>query len=75
MSKIIVMPKPFLLKPYTKKELCAVYNNISPYILNRWLDAIADQMGETVGKTFSIKQVEIFVKHYGTPGQFINEAA
>lgn len=73
-AKVIVLETPFTLKPYCKGDLVILYS-VSLYILNKWLKALEPQMGKIVGRTLSIRQMEIFTHHYGIPGQVVNEAA
>jgi hypothetical protein len=74
MSKIIQLPKPFVLKPYSKKEL-SILMEVSPYILTKWLKAIEPIIGKPTGRTYNIKQVEIIIDTYGLPGKIMEEAA
>ena len=39
MSKVIVLEKPFNLKPYSRKELAGIMQ-ISEYILKKWAEKI-----------------------------------
>lgn len=73
--KILVMEQPFQLKPYTKTQLVKMYRPITMYVLNKWLKEIAPQTGAIIGRTLSIKQMEIFVQCFGIPGQLVKEAA
>jgi hypothetical protein len=74
MAKVVVMEKPFVLKPYSKKELRSIIG-VSKYILNKWLDAIEPQLGKPVAGLYSVKQVQLIIETYGVPGQVVNEAA
>ena len=73
MTKVVYLPKPFIVKPYTKKELIHIME-VSPHILTRWLAAIPN-LGEPIAKQYSVKQVQLIVETYGLPGQLVNEAA
>ncbi|MFN8114878.1 MAG: hypothetical protein U0W65_02120 [Bacteroidia bacterium] len=74
MAKVIVMEKPFVLKPYSKKELRTIMG-VSKYIMQKWLKAIEPQLGQPVAGLYSVKQVQLIVDTYGIPGQVVNEAA
>jgi hypothetical protein len=74
MTKVIQMAKPFVLRPYSKKELRTLMG-ISKHVLNTWLKAIEAELGMPIAGLYSIKQVQIIVHHYGVPGQVVNEAA
>jgi hypothetical protein len=64
--------KPFELKPYNKKQLCLLYG-ISLHILNRWLKRINAELGKPIARLYCVNQVKIIVKHFGIPGQVVNE--
>lgn len=74
MAKVVVLEKPFVLKPYSKKELRSLIG-VSKYILNRWLKIIEPQLGQPIAGLYSVKQVQLIVDTYGIPGQIVNEAA
>lgn len=74
MAKVIVMERPFVLKPYSKKELRNIMG-VSKYIMNKWLKAIEPQLGQPVAGLYSVKQVQLIIDSYGVPGQVVNEAA
>lgn len=54
------------LKPYSKKELCALYG-ISDKTLIKWLQPFADEIGERIGRFYNIVQVRIIFKKLGIP--------
>jgi hypothetical protein len=74
MTKVIQMAKPFVLRPYSKKELRALMG-ISKHVLNTWLKVIEPELGQPLAGLYSVKQVQIIIGHYGIPGQVVNEAA
>lgn len=74
MAKVIVMERPFVLKPYSKKELRNIMG-VSKYIMQRWLKAIEPQLGQPVAGLYSVKQVQLIIDSYGVPGCVVNEAA
>jgi len=74
MTKVVVLEKPFVLKTYSKKELSNLLQ-ISPCVLRAWLKALQPDLGEPIGRLFSVRQVEIIINAYGIPGQIVNEAA
>lgn len=74
-TKVIILEKPFDLKPYTKGELLKLYRPLSLYVLNKWLKDIEAETGPIIGRTMSVKQLQVFITHYGVPGQVVNEAA
>ena len=74
-AKVIVMDHPFILKPYTKAQLLKLYRPVSRYVLNKWLKEIESQIGPIIAGTLSIKQMEVFTKRFGIPGQPVRQAA
>jgi hypothetical protein len=74
MTKVIQMAKPFVLRPYSKKELRTLMG-ISKHVLNTWLKAIEGELGLPIAGLYSVKQVQIIVEHFGVPGQTLSEAA
>lgn len=74
MAKVVYLEKPFVLKPYSKKELGTLMG-VSKYIMSKWLKAIESEIGLPVAGLYSIKQVQIIIDTYGVPGQLVNEAA
>ncbi len=74
MAKVVVMEKPFVLKPYSKKEIRTLMG-VSKHIMQRWLKAIEPQLGQPIAGLYSVKQVQIIIEAYGVPGQVVNEAA
>lgn len=74
-AKIIQLPQPFAVKPYSKSNLLKIYRPISLYVLNKWLKAIEGETGPIIGRMLNVKQMEIFIEHYGLPKQLINQAA
>lgn len=57
---------PAKLKPYNTKDLCTLYG-VSYKTMQKWLEKIKDQLGERVGKKWSVSQVEVIFKKYGRP--------
>ncbi len=51
-------------KTMNRKELCHYYG-ISYYILRKWLELIEEELGTCTGYSFSPRQVEIIMEHYG----------
>lgn len=74
MAKVIVMEKPFELKPYNKKELIALME-VSEYVFTKWLKALQPELGQVIGKMYNVKQVKLIIEAYGVPGQVVNQAA
>lgn len=74
MAKIVYLEKPFVLRPYSKKELRSLMG-ISKYIMNRWLKEIEPVLGLPIAGLYNIKQVQLIIDTYGVPGQLVNEAA
>ena len=74
MTKVIQMARPFVLRPYSKKELRTIMG-ISKHVLNTWLKVIESELGVPIAGLYSVKQVQIIIEHYGVPGQVLNEAA
>jgi hypothetical protein len=74
MAKVIIMEKPFVLKPYNKKELIAIME-VSEYVFTKWLQALQPQLGQPIAKMYNVKQVQLIIEAYGIPGQAVNQAA
>ncbi len=55
------------IKPMNTKELAALYE-VSDYVFTTWLELIKEKLGPKVGRTWTIKQIEIMYEHFGTPG-------
>ena len=51
-------------RPRNKKELADLFG-VSVHILNLMIQAVKDQVGEPIGKLYSVKQVEFLVNTYG----------
>lgn len=73
-AKVIVMEKPFEVKPYSKKELYERIG-ITKYIFNRWIKAIEPKLGKPIGGVYSVRQVLLIIETYGLPCQVVNQAA
>ncbi len=73
-AKVVVMEKPFEVRPYSKKELYERIG-ISKYIFNRWTKAIEPQLGKPIGGVYSVRQVLFIVETFGLPCQVVNQAA
>jgi hypothetical protein len=74
MTKVIQLAKPFVLRPYSKKELRTIMG-ISKHVLNTWLKVIQDELGPPIAGLYSPKQIQIIIDHYGVPGQVLKDAA
>lgn len=72
MSKVIVLEKPFNLRPYSRKELASVMQ-ISEYILKKWAEKIEPSIGEPVAGMYNVMQVKAITEKYGLPAQVVNE--
>ena len=55
------------IKPYTKKELAAIYG-ISPRCFYTWLDDIEPKVGAKRGKYYTLNQVRQIIHEIGMPG-------
>ena len=55
------------IKPYTKKELAAIYC-ISPRSFSTWLKPFAAEVGPKRGKYFNVNQVRLILEKLGLPG-------
>lgn len=71
-TKVIVLEKPFNLKPYSRKELAGIMQ-ISEYILKKWAEKIEPSIGNPVAGMYSTNQVKAIVEKYGLPGQAVND--
>jgi len=72
MTKVIVLEKPFVLKPYCPKEFSGIMG-ASEYILKKWASKIEPSIGLPVSGMYSCKQVLSIIEKYGLPGQVVNE--
>ena len=72
MTKVIVLEKPFNLKPYSRKELAGVMQ-VSEYILKKWAEKIEPSIGEPIAGMYNVLQVKSIVEKYGLPAQVVNE--
>ncbi|MCC6370072.1 MAG: hypothetical protein IT236_03600 [Bacteroidia bacterium] len=61
--------KPTFTGPLGKKELAKLLG-VSLFILNKWLKAIANELGKPVGFKYSINQVRYIVAKYGSLSEF-----
>jgi len=59
--------------PLGKKQIAKLLG-VSLYILNKWLKAIADEIGQPIGLKYSIRQVESILAKYGSVVEFDNDA-
>ena len=57
-----------LIKPYTLKELAAIYG-MNRKTMSRWLKRHKDAIGEREGYYYSIIQVNVILDKLGTPGE------
>lgn len=58
-----------IIKPYNKKELMCLYG-VSLFVLNKWLEPLKEEIGETKGIYYNVNQVEIIIKRLGFPKEF-----
>ena len=72
-AKVIVMERPFQVKPYSKKEL---YDrmNVSKYIFSKWISKLQPELGQPIGGVYNVKQVLLIIETYGVPCQIVNQA-
>jgi hypothetical protein len=55
-----------IVKPYTMKDLAELYHVTQPTFRN-WLKKHQDAIGERMGHTYTIRQVEIIFDRLGEP--------
>ena len=55
------------LKPYSKKELSAIYG-ISVKTLNKWVSPFKADVGVMRGRFYNVKQVKLIFEKLGLPG-------
>jgi hypothetical protein len=65
--------KKTILKPYCLKDLQELYG-VTYATLKLWLKGFETELGERVGRYYSIKQVKMIFEKLGTPGQEIETA-
>ena len=58
--------KEFKLKPYSIQELANFYS-ISYCTMKKWLDKFKDDLGEKMGRYYTVKQVETIIDKLGMP--------
>ena len=58
--------KEFKVKPYSIQELANFYT-ISYCTMKKWLDKFKDEVGEKMGRYYTVKQVEIIIDKLGMP--------
>jgi hypothetical protein len=72
MTKAIVLEKPFIIKPYSNKELSGLMN-VSVHVLTTWIKSMGKEIGKPIAGVYSINQVKLIVETFGIPGQIVNE--
>lgn len=55
-------------QPHNKKELADLMG-VSPYVLNKMLDTVKNELGEPAGTIYSVKQVQFLVGRFGLRGK------
>lgn len=55
------------VKPYTMKELCAIYQ-VSAKTMRKWLQPFSAQIGQRHGHIYNVAQVATIFDHLGVPG-------
>ncbi|MBA2611321.1 MAG: hypothetical protein H0U95_05065 [Bacteroidetes bacterium] len=73
-AKIVVMEKPFEVRPYNKKEMYKQMN-VSKYIFTKWVKALEPTLGRVLGGVYNVRQVTLIIETYGVPFQIVNQAA
>lgn len=58
--------KSFEFKPYSKKELRAMYG-VSKHVFNQLIRPYENEIGTIIGKYLSVKQVETIIEKLGMP--------
>ena len=58
--------KVIYLKPYTTKEIAAMYG-ISTKTIIRWIEPIKNEVGEKRGRYYTVNQVERIFDEIGLP--------
>lgn len=61
-----VLQKPFEVRPYKFKELCALYDK-HPNTMRRWLKPFKETIGELVGGYYLIPQIEAIIESIDLP--------
>lgn len=57
--------------PLTKRKIAKLLG-VSEYILRKWLKTIKEKIGEPIGRSYCIKQVEQIVEEFGSLADFAN---
>lgn len=55
-----------LVKPYSIKELCSIYN-ISRKTYSKWVQLFVKEVGPKLGRYYTVQQVEIIFCKLGLP--------
>jgi len=55
-----------LVKPYMIRELCALYG-VTDKVFRKWLKPFKDQIGERLGRYYTVSQVETIFNKLGVP--------
>jgi len=63
----VAIPVAFVLKAYTKKEMCVLYD-IPPSTFRRWLKQIPETMNTGRKNWLDVAQVQAILKIKGVPG-------
>ena len=63
------LPSPFIVKPYSNKELCMIYG-VSTKTFMKWVRPFEGLIGEKNGRFYSVRQVEVIIGQLGMPYAF-----
>jgi len=66
--------KSVTVRACNKKELQALLG-VSLHILNKWLDSIAQELGEPICGLYSARQVQLIIDRFGIPDKTYRPAA
>jgi len=55
------------LKPYSSKELAAIYG-VAKQTFNRWIRPFEPEIGNKLGRFYTVAQVKIIFSRLGLPG-------
>jgi hypothetical protein len=70
MAKYQFVPKTYVVKPYSRKELCELLE-LSKYVLTQWLKAIEPKLGKPQAGVYNVAQVQLIINTYGLPGELL----
>ena len=66
MEKVTAKIGEIKAKPYSNKELCEMYG-VCNRTMTKWLYPFKEEVGEKLGRYYTIRQVQTIFNHLGEP--------